>query len=93
MTQEEKLIFLELIVLFEEKVHMNMCLNSEMLPSLLWNKADVIGDTIKETSCNYIKKVQGDSKGKVNIFGGDCTDVFEKKVCMNMCLNSECLLR
>jgi len=71
--QEEKLIFLELIVLFKEKVHMNMCLNSEMLPRFLWDKADVIGDTVKETSCSYMKKIQGDSRGKVNIFGADST--------------------
>jgi hypothetical protein len=25
----------------------------------------------KETSCSYIKKIQDDSGGKVNIFGGD----------------------
>ena len=52
---------------------MNMCLNSEILPRFLWDKADVIGDTIKETSCSYIKKIQGDSRGKVNIFGADST--------------------
>ena len=58
-------------VIFGKKVFMNTCLNSERLPRFLWDKADVIGDTIKETSCSYIKKIQGDSREKINIFGGD----------------------
>jgi hypothetical protein len=43
---------------------------------VLWDKADLIGDTIKETSCGYKKKIQGDSRGKVNIFGADSTVTF-----------------
>jgi hypothetical protein len=75
--QEERLIFLELIVrLLFFKIHMNMCLSSERLPRFLWDKADVIGDTIKETSCGYIQKIQSDSRGKVNIFGADSTVTF-----------------
>ena len=37
----------------------------------LWDKAHVIGATIKDTSCSYIKKIQGDSRGKINVFGCD----------------------
>jgi hypothetical protein len=75
--QEERSIFLELIV---RLLFFNfLSLNSEGLPKFLWDKANVIGDTIKETSCSYIKKIQSESRGKVNIFGGDCTDVFEHK--------------
>ena len=55
---------------------MNMCLISERLLKFLCDKADVIGDTIKETSCSYIKKIQGDSRGEVNIFGADSTVTF-----------------
>ena len=58
---------------------MNMCLNSERLPRFLWDKADVIGDTIKEASCSHINKIQSDSRGKVNIFAGDSTVIFKKK--------------
>jgi hypothetical protein len=36
---------------------------------------------------SMITNIQGDSVGKVNIFGG------EKEVHMNMCLDSECLSR
>ena len=39
----------------------------------------MIGDTVKEASRGYIKKIQGDSRGKVNIFGGDSTVIFGGK--------------
>ena len=39
----------------------------------------MIGGTIKDTSCSYIKKIQGVSRGKVNVFGADITVTFLKK--------------
>jgi len=59
---------------------MNMCLNSEWLPRFLWDKAEIIGDTMKEATCKYIKKIQGDSRGKVSVFGGDRTANFFKSI-------------
>ena len=46
---------------------------------VLWDKADVIRDMIKETSRSHIKKIQGDSRGKVNIFGEHSTVTLKKK--------------